>query len=116
MHKKGGAVVDIIIDVVIAFFASIGFLNIVWFIIDSFQKRRQNITGTLIYIPDNSNDEKEFDFEEGNRFTGEVIVMASTEATDVDAASLLGTKFKKTQSLKVEAVCLGKRCDGAFDI
>jgi len=105
---------DIIIDVVIAFFASIGFLSIVWFIIDSIHKRRQSITGTLIYIPDKEGNE--LDIEEGNRFTGDVIVMASTESTDVDAVEYLCEKFKKAQSLKVEAVCIGKRCDGAFDI
>lgn len=107
---------DIVIDVVIAFFASIGFLNIIWFIIDVMQKRRQSITGTLIYIPDKSHNGNALDIEEGNQFSGDVIVMASTETTDVDAIELLCTKYKKTQSLKVEAVCLGKRCDGAFDI
>ena len=107
---------DIIIDVVIAFFAAIGILNIVWFIVDSIQKRRQSITGTLIYIPDEAKDGEVLNLEEGNRFTGDVIVMASTEDTDVDAVELLCEKFKKTQSLKVEAVCLGKRCDGALDI
>lgn len=106
---------EIVIDVVVAFFASIGFLNIVWFIIESTQKRRQSITGTLIYIPDKSQSGM-LDFEEGNRFSGDVIMMASTEAIDVDAVELLCTKFKKTQSIKVEAVCIGKRCDGAFDI
>ena len=107
---------DIVIDVVIAFFASIGFLNIVWFTIDCIHKRRQSIKGTLIYIPDKDQSGKEFDIDEGNRFTGDVIVMASTESTEVDAVTLLSEKYKKIQSLKVEAVCLGKRCDGAFDI
>lgn len=118
---------NVVFDVIIAFFASVGFLYIVWHILMSIGKSRDGLYGTLIYIPNTKEDEEKiaelFSSDDGKSFHGGFIMLCDKrsdkkEHSDGEGSAIteLLDRYERVYNYRTETIWIGQRSEGLFDI
>lgn len=111
---------DIVADVTVAFFAAIGVLSVIWYIVDIIGKAKHSLSGTLIYIPAEGEDESDAALDvsssaEDEGFRGTLLVLCSDSPEKEALIETFSGSFERSYRYEAGIIKIGKNCDGTCD-